>query len=109
MNLSPPWPVQIFCIGSAGHVASPVQNFFPMENLMQRNRQELKPDRAGTKDQQTGPQEAPLSPGDEAAPGTTGSGEDICPACKGSGKSAEGNDCPNCSGSGRVIEGIGGG
>jgi len=50
-----------------------------------------------------------MNPGDEAAPGTPGSGEDICPVCSGSGKTPDGKDCPNCGGSGRITEGIGGG
>ena len=50
-----------------------------------------------------------LNPGDEAAPGTVGSGDDVCPVCSGSGKNAGGNDCPNCRGTGIVTEGIGGG
>jgi DnaJ-class molecular chaperone len=50
----------------------------------------------------------PTNPADEAAPGTPGSGENICPGCKGSGK-AEGRDCPDCGGTGKVIEGLGGG
>jgi hypothetical protein len=50
-----------------------------------------------------------LSPGDEAAPGTVGSGDDVCPVCSGSGKNAGGGDCPNCRGAGIVTEGIGGG
>lgn len=49
-----------------------------------------------------------LSPGDEAAPGTVGSGDDVCPVCAGSGKNAEGA-CPNCRGTGIITEGIGGG
>jgi RecJ-like exonuclease len=51
----------------------------------------------------------PLMPGDEAAPGTPGAGEDICEVCSGSGKLASGAACPNCGGSGRVMRGIGGG
>ncbi len=51
----------------------------------------------------------PLNPGDEAAPGTPGTGEDICPVCSGTGKSKDGKDCPNCGGTGIIIEGIGGG
>ncbi|HEX8604628.1 MAG TPA: hypothetical protein VF774_18415 [Pseudoduganella sp.] len=51
----------------------------------------------------------PLNPGDEAAPGTPGSGEDVCPACHGSGKLADGKPCPDCGGSGIIQEGIGGG
>ena len=37
------------------------------------------------------------APGDEAAPGTPGAGENICPACKGSGR-VQGRPCPNCGG-----------
>lgn len=47
-------------------------------------------------------------PGDEAPPGTPGSGEDICRNCGGSGK-REGKPCPTCDGTGRINEGIGGG
>jgi hypothetical protein len=49
-----------------------------------------------------------INPGDEAAPGTPGTGEDVCPDCKGSGRLRNG-PCPTCGGSGKVIEGIGGG
>jgi hypothetical protein len=52
---------------------------------------------------------AGLSPGDEAAPGTVGSGDDVCPVCSGSGKAASGGPCPNCRGTGIITEGIGGG
>ncbi len=48
------------------------------------------------------------SPGDEAAPGTPGTGEDICPDCNGSGRTVQGGRCPNCEGSGKIIRGIGG-
>ena len=47
-------------------------------------------------------------PGDEAPRGAPGSGEDICPECKGTGRS-HGAVCPNCSGSGKITSGIGGG
>jgi hypothetical protein len=50
-----------------------------------------------------------INPGDEAAAGTPGTGEDICEVCQGSGKAASGGQCPNCGGTGKVIEGIGGG
>ena len=50
----------------------------------------------------------PLDPGDDAAPGTPGTGENLCPRCNGSGRDGEG-DCPECGGSGKVISGIGGG
>ena len=48
------------------------------------------------------------NPGDDAEPGTPGTGENLCPACGGSG-SIDGGDCPECGGSGKVIEGVGGG
>lgn len=51
--------------------------------------------------------EQPLNPGDEAAPGTPNTGEDICPACGGSGE-LDGGECANCGGTGKVIRGIGG-
>lgn len=50
----------------------------------------------------------PLRPGDEARPGTPGTGEDLCPKCHGSGR-LSGKACPNCAGTGRITEGIGGG
>ena len=63
-----------------------------------RSRDDTGPDGGGAKP----------SPGDAAAPGAPGTGENVCPACKGSGRL--GNDpCPNCSGTGVVIEGVGGG
>jgi DnaJ-class molecular chaperone len=49
----------------------------------------------------------PTSPGDEAPPGTPGTGENICRLCEGSGEH-EGKPCPICNGSGKVTEGIGG-
>lgn len=48
-----------------------------------------------------------MAPGDEAPPGTPGTGENICPTCSGDGK-VEGRECPDCGGTGRVIEGVGG-
>ena len=48
------------------------------------------------------------NPGDEAPAGTPGTGENLCPNCKGSGN-VEGKRCPNCEGTGKVIEGIAGG
>lgn len=46
-------------------------------------------------------------PGDEAAPGTPGSGEALCPACNGSGQ-VDDRPCSDCEGTGKVIQGIGG-
>ena len=48
------------------------------------------------------------NPGDEASPGTPGTGENVCPKCRGTGK-LESQECPACKGTGKVIEGIGGG
>ena len=50
-----------------------------------------------------------LTPGDEARPGTPGTGENLCPECAGRGVLADGGMCPSCGGTGTVIEGIGGG
>jgi hypothetical protein len=50
---------------------------------------------------------APLAPGDEAAAGTPGTGENICRRCGGKGR-IDGGVCPECEGSGKVIEGVGG-
>lgn len=48
------------------------------------------------------------APGDEAAPGTPGTGEAVCPACHGTGK-VGGAVCETCDGSGTVVQGVGGG
>lgn len=50
-----------------------------------------------------------LKPGDEAAPGTPGTGEDLCQECSGTGKLKDGSECPSCEGTGRIVQGIGGG
>ena len=49
-----------------------------------------------------------VNPGDEAKPGTPGTGENICPDCGGSGRVGA-QSCKTCGGTGKVIEGIGGG
>ena len=66
-----------------------------------------------TSDRREGPTDSsssprPVAPGDEATPGTPGTGEDVCPRCGGSGRLGA-NVCPECEGSGRVVKGIGGG
>jgi DnaJ-class molecular chaperone len=53
----------------------------------------------------SGPQDT--NPGDEAAPGTPGTGENLCRHCNGTGEH-DGTPCPVCDGTGKVIEGIGG-
>jgi RecJ-like exonuclease len=49
-----------------------------------------------------------LAPGDDAAPGAPGSGDNICPECGGGGSLAGGETCPICAGTGKVVQGIGG-
>lgn len=49
-----------------------------------------------------------LKPGDEAEPGTPGSGENVCPLCAGTGM-VHGDSCARCLGTGIVQEGIAGG
>jgi DnaJ-class molecular chaperone len=51
---------------------------------------------------------SPTNPGDQAAPGTPGSGENTCPECRGTGRKGDA-ECPACGGTGKVIEGVGGG
>lgn len=41
------------------------------------------------------------NPGDEAEPGSPQTGDQICPACSGTGKT-EGAACAECGGTGRV-------
>ena len=48
-----------------------------------------------------------LNPGDQAAPGTPGTGENVCPTCKGSGR-VEAQPCQTCGGTGKIVEGVGG-
>jgi len=49
-----------------------------------------------------------LNPGDQGTPGTPGTGENVCPECKGSGRIGAG-PCQTCGGTGVVVEGIAGG
>ena len=49
--------------------------------------------------------ERPEAPGDEAAPGTPGTGENLCRHCGGTGEH-DGKPCPVCGGTGKVIEGL---
>ena len=49
-----------------------------------------------------------INPGDQAAPGTPGTGENVCPECKGSGQ-VNAAPCRTCGGTGVVIEGVSGG
>lgn len=61
-----------------------------------------------SRSQPNSPANVRLNPGDDAPPGTPGTGEDFCPQCHGSGK-LQGQPCPNCGGTGKVIKGIAGG
>lgn len=54
------------------------------------------------------PSQPKPAPGDQAAAGTPGTGENVCPDCRGSGR-LHGKACPTCEGSGKIVEGIGGG
>ena len=47
---------------------------------------------------------AALDPGDEATPGTPGTGEAVCHRCGGSGKFNDAT-CPTCGGTGKVVHG----
>ena len=49
-----------------------------------------------------------MAPGDDAPPGTPGTGEAACPRCGGSG-TLDAAPCRNCAGTGVVIQGISGG
>jgi hypothetical protein len=49
-----------------------------------------------------------MAPGDDAPPGTPGTGEAACPHCGGSG-TLQGAPCRNCAGTGVVTQGISGG
>jgi hypothetical protein len=51
--------------------------------------------------------QAPVAPGDQAPVGTPSTGENVCPACGGSGRLGA-SRCPDCEGTGVVIVGIGG-
>ena len=48
-----------------------------------------------------------MKPGDEAPPGTPGTGENLCRACGGRG-SLDGAPCVTCDGTGLIVEGLGG-
>lgn len=51
--------------------------------------------------------DAPARPGDEVPPGTPQSGENACPACGGTGRTANGEACPDCAGTGIVTTLVG--
>lgn len=47
-------------------------------------------------------------PGDDAPPGTPGTGEALCPDCAGTGRRG-GTQCATCAGTGKVNVGVAGG
>ena len=49
-----------------------------------------------------------LKPGDDAAAGTPGTAENICPDCNGTGLIND-TTCANCDGTGKVVQGLAGG
>jgi hypothetical protein len=54
------------------------------------------------------PNRRSMNPGDEAPAGTPGTGENVCPACHGTGKLRGAQACVSCGGTGRIVAGIGG-
>jgi hypothetical protein len=48
-----------------------------------------------------------MRPGDQVPEDAPGAGENLCPACGGSGQ-VEGTDCETCGGTGTVTEGVSG-
>ena len=53
------------------------------------------------------PSNPDMNPGDEAPPGTPGTGENLCPECSGRGRIGD-KKCPSCNGTGIIVQGIGG-
>jgi DnaJ-class molecular chaperone len=53
------------------------------------------------------PEQPDMHPGDEVKPGTSQSGEQICPLCQGTGRQDGGDACPDCGGSGKIIALVG--
>jgi DnaJ-class molecular chaperone len=49
----------------------------------------------------------PMNPGDQAPPGTPGTGEVPCPDCGGSGRK-DGAPCALCAGTGKIVKAVGG-
>lgn len=56
-----------------------------------------------------GMERAGLHPGDELPASAPNAGENVCRACGGSGRAAEGERCASCGGTGIVIESVAGG
>jgi DnaJ-class molecular chaperone len=66
------------------------------------------PQQAGVDEAKTGMgSTSEPAPGDMAPAGTPGTGEAICPQCRGTGRIDQ-RKCENCNGTGKVLQGIGG-
>ena len=50
-----------------------------------------------------------MNPGDEAAPGTPGTGENLCPDCSGNGHLKSGEPCRTCGSTGLITQAVSGG
>ena len=48
-----------------------------------------------------------MNPGDQAPPGSSQTGENVCPRCNGKGTLKGAGRCENCGGTGKVIEIVG--
>ena len=72
-----------------------------------RQEQQLSPSVSSHKRRNRWATQIPLNPA-MMPPGTPGTGENLCPACSGTGK-LDGENCPECKGTGKVTTGIGGG
>jgi DnaJ-class molecular chaperone len=63
---------------------------------------------SSNQEKQSGPSNEPgaRNPGDEASPGASQTAENICRACKGTGR-IDGKPCPECGSTGKVVESLG--
>lgn len=81
----------------------------PARRASQRRQQPDAPERAAGQEADRIRTAQPMAPGDEAPAGSAGTGENVCPACGGSGRAADGRgNCAYCGGTGKVTVGIGG-
>lgn len=74
----------------------------------QRSEQQQQQQQQQQQAQQTTPSaQQDINPGDDAAPGTPGTGEVDCPDCSGSGQLND-RPCQTCGGTGKVVKAVGG-
>jgi hypothetical protein len=69
---------------------------------------DMPPDSGAAQRQAPFSPKATMNPGDEAPPGTPGTGETLCRDCGGTGRTGSG-PCATCGGTGKVTAGLGGG